>query len=137
MGDEATPARLTTTFACPGATPQGTCALILLSDTKTSGAAVPPIITESTSPSFEDTGTELEMDSPEASPLPKIEMSEPGAMTEREPAALTTPLGWIVGVWARTAEPIRAKQPDNVRSRDPIAPFSQKSMGWGMAAPLF
>src|SRR5258706_7917034 len=66
IGCDATPARLTTTFVCPGAAPQGTCALIRLSDTNTSGAAVPPIITESTSPSFEDTGTELEMDSPEA-----------------------------------------------------------------------
>src|SRR6266850_724892 len=98
IGCEATPARLTTTFVCPGVTPQGTCALIRLSDTNTSGAAVPPIVTESTSPSFDDTGTELETDSPEASPLPKIEMSEPGAMIECEPAALTTPLGWIVGV---------------------------------------
>ena len=43
---EATPARFTTTFACPGVTPQGACALIRPSDTKTSGAAVPQALTD-------------------------------------------------------------------------------------------
>ena len=81
IGGEAFPPRVTTTLACPGATPHGTCALIWPSETNTSGAAVPLIVTESTSPSLVDTGMELAVDSAAASPLPKMEIRDPGATT--------------------------------------------------------
>src|SRR5262245_5899851 len=91
IGWEAVPARFTTTFAWPVFRLHGTCALIWPPETNTRGAAAPLIVTEVTSPRVVDTGTELDTDSPEASPVPKIEISEPGATSALcpEPAAFT------------------------------------------------
>ena len=69
--------RFTITFAGPGTTSHGTCAVIWPSETDMSGAANPFIVTELTSLSAVESGMELATERPAAKPLPKIEMSEP------------------------------------------------------------
>jgi len=83
-------------------------------------------VTESTSPSLVETGTELEMDSPAASPLPKMEMSEPGATTAR--LRLHSLRRWV-GWWCLSYDGGRHKgqATGRARSLNRIALSSQKS----------
>src|SRR5260370_6737085 len=127
IGADAVPRRVTTTLAGPGLTPQGTCAVIWPLETNASGAAVPAMVTEFTSSSVVERGVELAMESALASPLPNIDMREPGAtmVLWPEPAALTTPLACIV--WAKPDAASSIRKPTIGTARVSMLSCSQKS----------
>src|SRR3954447_5650826 len=104
-GCEETPARVTTTLAEPGINCQGACALIWRSETNRRRAGVPLMVTESTSASDVERGTEPAMARVEAKPVPKMEIRDPGAIVVLwpRPAAFTTPPCSIIDVWAKAA----------------------------------
>src|ERR1700689_1250940 len=75
-----------TTLAGPAATSLGTCALICPEDTKTTGAVIPLIVTE-TSPIDKGSGVPDAEAAAGAKPEPNIEISDPGAIESGEKAA--------------------------------------------------
>src|SRR5262245_29594592 len=75
---DARPSRVTTTVAVPTCGPQGSCALTWLGDTNCSGAGVLLKLTDTPANELES-GTLLAEASADASSVPKMETSEPGA----------------------------------------------------------
>src|SRR6266566_4152859 len=70
------------------------------------------MVTELTSPNDVESVAELATDSPDDRSVPKIDISEPGAIDvlPPRPAALTTPPGVMVGVWPIISGPKMNKQ---------------------------
>src|SRR5664280_1071007 len=80
----------TTRATVPSGVPNGAWALIWVALTKSSGARIPPMLTDVP---FSETGNgvAVALPSPAARFVPKIEISDPGAMEGSELKAFTTP----------------------------------------------